>query len=53
MDVLAERLANILREQGYAVVFFSSEDRNGVSIDELENALVERGWDFIDMNKEN
>lgn len=49
----AARTVSHLRDLDYAVVVFTPDEVDGVDIDHLEEALVCRGWDYIDMNKEN
>lgn len=36
-----------LRADGYAVVVFNPDELKGVSPDNVEDVLVQRGWDMI------
>ncbi len=41
-----------LRERGYAVVLFSPEELGDTEPDQVEDYLIERGWDAIDMKSQ-
>jgi len=46
MDIAA--LCAALRELGCAVACFTPEELNGAPPEEVEDIMVERGWDVID-----
>lgn len=39
---------SLLRDQGYAVVVFTSEELDGANPRKVSERLVELGWDVID-----
>lgn len=41
-----------LHKRGFAVVVFTPEEVDGVSIERLEDMLIEEGWNIIDYLKE-
>ena len=39
-----------LRDQGFAVAAFTPSELRGADPDRIEDAMVQMGWDAIDMN---
>ena len=37
-----------LRDSGYAVVIFSPDELRGAAPDQVEDRMIEVGWDIID-----
>ena len=37
-----------LRDDGFAVVVFTPEELNGADSDQVEEVMIERGWNAID-----
>jgi len=47
------RIVDQLRERGYAVSIFTPEELEGAKTDNVEDCMVEAGWDMIAFLKEN
>jgi hypothetical protein len=43
---------NSLRDKGYAVVIFSPEELGSAPPEDVEDRLIELGWDAISMARE-
>lgn len=44
------RALDFLRDQGFAVAAFTTTEMRGADPDRIEDAMVQMGWDAIDMN---
>lgn len=41
-----------IRAKGYAVVVFTPEELHGTPRDDVEDHMIERGWEIIEMGKD-
>ena len=41
-----------MRERGFCVVVFTPDELDGADPDEVEDQLIERGWDVIELLRE-
>ena len=48
--VEVQQALEFLREQGFAVAAFTPSELRGADSDDIEDAMVQMGWDAIDMN---
>lgn len=52
-DMFATRMVDYMQRLGYAVIVFTPDELEGVEAEDLANVIIPKGWDYIDMNKEN
>jgi hypothetical protein len=50
LTVEVQQALEFLRERGFAVAAFTPSELRGADSDDIEDAMVQMGWDAIDMN---
>jgi ABC-type sugar transport system ATPase subunit len=42
-----------MEDEGYAIIIWTPEELEGMSIQKMKDLSIQCGWEFIGMNKEN